>query len=87
MNVGKFEKYDEEKVLCQKKCFHFLEAFFYKKEKAQNMPELASRLVWSLIRKNDHKEPHAVEIKLETASDFTENARSQSMCILALYCI
>ena len=41
LNVGKIRKYDEEKVLFRERIvFLFIEAFFYKNEKVQNMPEV-----------------------------------------------
>ena len=47
LNVRKNEKFDEEKVLFPEKIvFSFLEDFSNKNEKAQNMPEVAGRLVF-----------------------------------------
>ena len=45
LNVGKIRHYDEERVFFRKKNVFT----FYKNGKAQNMPVVADRLVYSLI--------------------------------------
>ena len=52
LKVRKIRKCDEAKVLFREKiAFLFLEAFFYNNEKAQNMPEVAGRLVYYFSQK------------------------------------